>query len=54
MRVVSPTHDGLAQCVDDAGARSVVMTDLVGDVARGDRILVHAGVALSRLEEAAA
>ncbi len=54
MRVVSRTHDGLAQCVDDTGARSVVMTDLVGEVAQGDRVLVHAGVALSRLEEAAA
>jgi hydrogenase maturation factor len=54
MRVVSRGRDGLAQCVDAAGARTVVMTDLVGEVDRGDRVLVHAGVALSRLEEAVA
>ena len=51
MRVVEPGAE--AVCIDDAGARSVVMTDLVGPVDTGDSLLVHAGVALARLEDAA-
>jgi HupF/HypC family len=39
--------DGIAICDDG----SEVMTDLIGPVARGDRLLVHAGVALSHLAE---
>jgi hydrogenase maturation factor len=54
MRVLGRGVDGLVLCVDGAGARSVVMTDLVGPVERGESLLVHAGVALTRLEEAAA
>ena len=46
MRVESAGEDGVAVC--DGGAQ--VMTDLVGQVAPGDRLLVHAGVAIARLE----
>jgi hydrogenase maturation factor len=50
MRVLEALDGGLALCEGDAQ----VMTDLVGDVSPGDRLLVHAGVALLRLEGAAA
>jgi hydrogenase maturation factor len=40
---------GLAECVDDAGARSDVEASLVGAVRAGDRLLVHAGVAIAPL-----
>jgi hydrogenase maturation factor len=49
MRVVEARDDGLAHCAADDGATSEVMTDLVGAVEPGDRVLVHAGVALLRL-----
>jgi hypothetical protein len=49
MRVVEADADGLARCATDDGAMSEVMTDLVGIVAPGDSVLVHAGVALLRL-----
>jgi hydrogenase maturation factor len=49
MRVVEAVAGGLALCQDEEGARSEVMTDLVGDVGTGDAVLVHAGVALVRL-----
>jgi hydrogenase maturation factor len=49
VRVVELAADGLAVCVDDDGARSEVMVELVGSVARGDRLLVHGGAALGRL-----
>jgi len=45
MRVLELGDDGLARC--DGGD---VMTDLVGPVAPGDTLLVHAGVALARIE----
>jgi hydrogenase maturation factor len=45
MRVLAVEDDSLARC--DGGD---VMTDLVGAVAPGDTLLVHAGVALARLE----
>jgi HupF/HypC family len=45
MRVLELEDDGLARC--DGGD---VMTDLVGPVAPGDTLLVHAGVALARIE----
>jgi len=43
---------GLALCAagDDAGARSTVEIALVEPVAPGEQLLVHAGVALVRLE----
>lgn len=52
MRVLAATDDGLAICCDDGGQQSEVMTALVGEVAPGDVLLVHAGTALVRLEEA--
>jgi len=38
-----------ARCRDDEGREETVATDLVGAVAVGDRLLVHARVALQRL-----
>lgn len=38
-----------ATCCDEQGRREVVAIELVGDVVPGDRLLVHAGVALGRL-----
>jgi hydrogenase maturation factor len=49
MRVVEAQPGALAVCAGDDGARAEVMTDLVGEVGAGDRVLVHAGVALTRL-----
>ena len=40
----------LALCATDGGERETVETALVGRVAPGDALLVHAGVALLRLE----
>ena len=42
---VEDVRDGIAVCTGDVE----VMTDLVGEVRRGDELLVHAGVALARL-----
>jgi hydrogenase maturation factor len=41
----------LALCSDDDGAHVTVETALVGPVAPGDWVLVHAGTALTRLQE---
>lgn len=41
-----------AECRDSQGRVEVVATELVGDVGPGDRLLVHAGVALERLPSA--
>jgi hydrogenase maturation factor len=46
MRVVEARAGGTALCEGEIE----VMTDLVGPVVRGDRVLVHAGVALQRLD----
>jgi hydrogenase maturation factor len=43
MRVTEVRSDGIALC---DGAE--VMTDLVGEVAPGDELLVHAGAAIAR------
>jgi hydrogenase maturation factor len=40
-------HD--AVCQDADGRREVVATELVAPVRRGDRVLVHAGVAIERV-----
>jgi hydrogenase maturation factor len=45
MRVVEVQPGGLALCDGEIE----VMTDLVGAVAVGDELLVHAGVALARV-----
>ncbi len=57
MRVVSAdSESGLARCVDGQGGEADVEIALVGPVAAGDALLVHAGVALMALagDEAAA
>lgn len=41
--------DGLALCEDDKGDRHEVLVDLVGTVHPGDRLLIHAGVAIGAL-----
>jgi hydrogenase maturation factor len=41
---------GLALCVAEDGERTTVETALVEPVAPGDRVLVHAGTAIGRLE----
>lgn len=38
-----------ARCRDDEGREELVATELVGEVGPGDRVLVHAGVAIERL-----
>jgi hydrogenase maturation factor len=43
---------GLADCEGPDGAACEVDTSLVGEVAPGDLVLAHAGVALARLEAA--
>jgi hydrogenase assembly chaperone HypC/HupF len=50
MRVLSLAADGLAACVDAGGRQDEVETALVAPVAAGDLVLVHAGVAIARLE----
>lgn len=45
------TADGMdARCCDDSGREELVAVELVGAVVAGDRVLVHAGVAIERLE----
>ena len=41
---------GLALCAGDDGARTTIETALVEPVAVGEALLVHAGVALARLD----
>jgi hydrogenase expression/formation protein HypC len=43
MRVTEVRPDGIALCGD-----AEVLVDLVGDVAPGDELLVHAGAAIAR------
>lgn len=48
------TVDGSdAHCADESGVIEVVAVDLVGAVVPGDRLLVHAKVAIARLEQPA-
>ena len=47
---LAAAHDGLAACADGNGVSGEVDVALVGDVAPGDALLVHAGVAIARLE----
>lgn len=41
-----------AQCRDEQGREELVATELVGHVQPGDRVLVHAGVAIERVDVA--
>jgi hydrogenase maturation factor len=51
MEVVRVDGDrGLALCVDQDGARMTVETALLDPVRPGERVLVHAGTAIARLE----
>ncbi len=48
MRVVELARtDGIAICSDEDGERHEVAVDLLGALAIGDQILVHAGVAIA-------
>ena len=51
MRVIELRGAGIVHAVDGSGSHNEVMADLVGSVAPGDMLLVHAGVALLRLDE---
>ena len=52
MRVVRvDSVRGLALCCGEDGARASVETALVEPVETGDRLLVHAGTAIARLEQ---
>jgi hydrogenase maturation factor len=54
MRVITRMEDdGMALCADPDGATESVAMDLIEDVAPGDTVLVHAGVALAHLGRAA-
>jgi len=48
VRIDSDT--ALAECTDEAGETSEVETALVAALTHGDRVLVHAGVAIAMLE----
>ena len=48
MTVVALTRGG-ARCRDDSGVDQRVEIELVAPVASGDRVLVHAGVAIANL-----
>jgi hydrogenase assembly chaperone HypC/HupF len=52
MRVLE-LHGSDAVCSDEESTRHQVAIDLIGPVEPGDGVLVHAGVAIRRLEEAA-
>jgi hydrogenase maturation factor len=52
MRVVEVGADGLAECVSEDGVESAVDLGLLDGVTAGDSVLVHACVALQRLEAA--
>jgi hydrogenase expression/formation protein HypC len=48
--VVADAGDGLAACVGAEGSGGEVDVTLVGPVAPGSRVLVHAGVAIAALD----
>jgi hydrogenase maturation factor len=54
MRVVRVGDDGLAECATEDGKACAVEVGLLDGVAAGDSVLVHACVALQRLDKAAA
>lgn len=47
---VIEAQDADAVCEDEHGQRGTVGVELVAPVGSGDRLLVHGGVAISRLE----
>jgi hydrogenase maturation factor len=48
LSVLVVEDDGLALCADAEGNSQTVETALVGEVAVGEQLLVHAGTALAR------
>ena len=50
LRVTELGTDGLALCADETGRQVEVQTNLIDGVNPGDRLVVHAGVAIARLE----
>ncbi len=52
MRVIAVGADS-AECADADETRHIVAVDLIGRVASGDSVLVHAGVAIAQLSGAA-
>lgn len=52
MRVLAVEPTALARCIDEDGATSEVMIDLVDGVVAGDTVLVHAGVAIAVTDNA--
>jgi hydrogenase maturation factor len=48
---VAEVTDADALCRDEQGREEVVATELVGAVTPGDRVLVHAGVAIERVSD---
>ena len=51
--IVVETGEPDALCQDPQGQRGMVGIELVAPIKAGDRLLVHGGVAISRLEEPA-
>jgi hypothetical protein len=51
MSVLEDLGDGLATCVDEHGASTIVEVTLVEPVVTGSCVLVHAGVAIAALGE---
>lgn len=49
LTVLRASDSGDAVCEDADGRTEIVATDLVGPVAAGDRVLVHARVAIARM-----
>ncbi len=55
LRVLAPgAEPGLALCADEAGREETVEVELVSPVAVGERLLVHAGTAIARLDDSRA
>lgn len=53
LRVISLDDEkGLARCADDAGRQETVEVAIVAPVEVGDEVLVHAGTAIAKLEDA--
>jgi hydrogenase maturation factor len=50
MTVLSTAGNGLAMCTDAEGGQTEVLVELVGSVGPGDAVLVHAGVAIARIQ----
>lgn len=45
------SREGNRATIDFGGVRTVIRTDFLPDVAVGERVLIHAGFAISRVSE---